>query len=504
MRARPLDRTSRRAVVAVLSAIAIVPASATAQETPPGPEPLAYDTFVQSTVIAVPPGGAQSGIATCPAGSRVVGGGVTTNSATPNNAVPWRIMLSGPLDETGSMANTADGDIARSWYAYVVGGGLFRISALCSRASDAFVETTDFQVQDNSTGNQGSAVATCPAGSRAIGGGVGSTGPAPAGDGFPLYRVMLSGPLDETGLTANTDDNDVARSWFGFVNNNSLAQRLFKVMALCSRTADATVAATSLTLGSDGAQAGAVTCPAGARILGGGVGTTGPTTGIASYQVMLSGPLDETGESARTANGDVARQWSAYVHNNTAAPELFKFFALCTGERTGGGGGGGSGGGGSTGSGTTGGGSGKPLRCGGKRATIVGTSGRDTLRGTRRSDVIVALGGNDRVLAGRGNDRVCAGGGKDRVAGDSGSDRLVGESDQDTLKGGSGNDLLDGGRAADLLLAGSGNDRLLGGTGNDLLEGDSGRDRLAGQSGRDTCVGGSGKDKAKCERRRKS
>ena len=200
----------------------------------------------------MPPGSAQSGLATCPAGSRVVGGGVTTNSATPNNAVPYRIMLSGPLDETGSTANTADGDIARSWYAYVAGGGLFRISALCSRASDAFVETTDFQVQDSATSTQGSAVATCPAGSRAIGGGVGSTGPTPAGDIFPFYRVMLSGPLDETGLTANTDDNDVARSWFGFVNNNSLAQRLFKVMALCSRAADATVAATSLTLGTMG------------------------------------------------------------------------------------------------------------------------------------------------------------------------------------------------------------------------------------------------------------
>ena len=127
--------------------------------------------------------------------------------------------------------------------------------------------------------------------------------------------------------------------------------------------------------------------------------------------------------------------------------------------------GGGPGGGGPGGG--PGGGKSVP-RCGGKRATIVGTRRSDRLKGTRRADVIVALGGNDRVSAGRGNDIVCAGTGKDRIAGGPGKDRL---------SGGSGNDVLSGG---------SGNDRLSGQSGKDKLIGSSGRDKLSGGPGRDT------------------
>ena len=508
MGSRSSGRPRVRVFAAVLGAIAIVPASASAQDRPP-PSSLGYDTIVKSTVIAVPPGNSGSGVATCPAGTRVVGGGVTTNSPTPEGFVRYRVQLSGPLDETGLTVNTGDGDVARSWYAALANedlgaGHLFKVSALCSRTSDAIIEATDVEVgRDTADPPQGAGAATCPAGTRVVGGGVGSMGRSPTGVRV-LYQTRLSGPVDETGLTANTDDNDVARGWFGFVSSEGEVE--FKVMALCSRAADATVTATELTLGAFGGRAAAAVCPAGARVLGGGVGSTGPTLGEFPYQVQVSGPLDETGDSGSTLDGDVARRWFGYVHNGSGASQLFKVFALCTGERSGGGPGGGGpgggGGGGGTLGGTSGGGSGKPLRCGGKRATIVGTNGRDRIRGTRRSDVIVALRGNDRIAGGRGNDRVCAGSGKDTVAGDSGSDRLLGEGDQDSLKGGSGNDALDGGRGADLLLAGSGNDRLLGGTGNDLLEGASGRDRMAGQSGRDTCLGGSGKDKGKCERGR--
>ena len=65
-------------------------------------------------------------------------------------------------------------------------------------------------------------------------------------------------------------------------------------------------------------------------------------------------------------------------------------------------------------------------RCAGRRATIVGTPGRDRLRGTQRADVIVALGGNDRVRAGAGRDIVCGGAGDDRLFGGPGRDRLLG------------------------------------------------------------------------------
>jgi uncharacterized delta-60 repeat protein len=120
-------------------------------------------------------------------------------------------------------------------------------------------------------------------------------------------------------------------------------------------------------------------------------------------------------------------------------------------------------------------------RCAGRRATIVGTAGRDALRGTRRADVIVALGGNDRIRAERGNDRVCGGAGNDLVTGRAGRDRVL------------------GGRGNDRLAGGGGRDSLLGQAGRDALFGGPGSDRLSGGGGRDNCLGGPGPDSTSCE-----
>jgi RTX calcium-binding nonapeptide repeat (4 copies) len=88
--------------------------------------------------------------------------------------------------------------------------------------------------------------------------------------------------------------------------------------------------------------------------------------------------------------------------------------------------------------------------CGGKRATRVGTAGKDDLKGTKRADVIVALGGADTIRALAGNDLVCAGKGRDTVLGGPGKDRLLGEGGVDALRGGPGKDKLIGGPGKDL------------------------------------------------------
>lgn len=89
-------------------------------------------------------------------------------------------------------------------------------------------------------------------------------------------------------------------------------------------------------------------------------------------------------------------------------------------------------------------------RCRGRRATIVGTRGRDVLKGTKERDVIVGLRGNDAIRGFGGNDLVCGGAGRDR------------------LFGGKGRDKLFGGKGADLLVGGPGKDRLRGGPGRDV------------------------------------
>lgn len=104
-----------------------------------------------------------------------------------------------------------------------------------------------------------------------------------------------------------------------------------------------------------------------------------------------------------------------------------------------------------------------PLRCDGKRVTIVGTPRNDRFTATRGDDVIAGLAGNDVLSGAGGNDTVC---------------------------GGSGNDTLKGNAGADRLFGGPGNDTLLGGSDGDTLTGGSGIDTCDGQAGSDTSVGG--------------
>jgi hypothetical protein len=425
----------RTVTCALLCALLLLPAGAQAA---PG-----SDTTVEAAEFSVLNRAAGSAAATCPAGSRVVGGGVDTTGPTPVGAalpIPYQVLASGPRDESGEPTSLSDGDIARQWYAYVWNGEngeqRFKVFALCSRTSDATIEATSVTV---AAGASAQVTAPCPGSSRVVGGGVDASSP-PRPDGAPHW-AQLSGPRDTDNIPANLDDGDIASRWHANMRTAAEAgTQNFKVYALCSSALQATAQVAELPLGARAAGTASAACPAGSRVTGGGVDASGPSPDAAApLLVLLSSPLDETGLPGDTADGDVARQWRGYVRNSTAAERVFEVIALCAREEAGGGGGGAT------------------RRCAGKRATIVGTSGRDVLRGTRRRDVIAALGGNDRVVAGAGNDIVCGG---------------------------------------------SGNDRVSGGRGNDRLIGQGGRDVLTGQRGRDKCEGGSGRDKASCERKR--
>ena len=90
-----------------------------------------------------------------------------------------------------------------------------------------------------------------------------------------------------------------------------------------------------------------------------------------------------------------------------------------------------------------------PPRCGGRAATILGTSGNDTIRGTDGPDVILGLGGNDVIRGLGGNDFLCGGPGKDRLIGGPGRDRMFGQGGNDGLFGDKGKDRHDGGSGRD-------------------------------------------------------
>ena len=95
-----------------------------------------------------------------------------------------------------------------------------------------------------------------------------------------------------------------------------------------------------------------------------------------------------------------------------------------------------------------------PRKCGGRRATILGTSRKDTIRGTCGPDVILGLGGNDTIRGLQGNDTICGGPGRDTLIGNEGNDRLLGEGQNDKLFGDNGSDSLDGGSGRDACRTG--------------------------------------------------
>ena len=82
--------------------------------------------------------------------------------------------------------------------------------------------------------------------------------------------------------------------------------------------------------------------------------------------------------------------------------------------------------------------------CKGKRATIVGTRGKDMLTGTDGRDVMVGLAGNDELTGLGGNDVMCGGAGKDHLTGGTGNDALLGGGGYDACKGGKGKDSASG------------------------------------------------------------
>jgi hypothetical protein len=271
------------------------------------------------------------GTATCPAGQRATGGGVDTTTGQPPTANgAYETQGSGPVDETGTVAATTDGETARGWMAGMrnLDGAPqdFRVFALCSTASDAVVKTRTLTLLSRDSGGE---VVTCDEGTRAVGGGVLPLDPISKTERQAL--VLQSGPVDETGTSSATEDGDIARGWFGGVHNRKEATSTFKLFVLCSATSDAIVEADEQTPSQE-IVPGAAVCPAGRHVTGGG--STSPTNpvikpGFQLPTLLVSTPQDDTATTSGTAVGDTARRWRAVVRNNTTTANTYKFFALC-------------------------------------------------------------------------------------------------------------------------------------------------------------------------------
>jgi hypothetical protein len=271
-----------------------------------------------------------SGVVMCPAGTRAVGGGAQplNGNFSPNNNA-YRVGFSGPVDDTGTPAATATGDVPRGWFVGVTAVSAiqttFRTYAICSATSDATIEST---LINNQAGTQERRV-DCTGGTRAIGGGV-TTSSAVSPMTMTHYPyINRSVPVDSSGTLTGTQTGDVPTAWLTSASpqNGSLT---YHYLAICSAASDATVQVAGFTVvnpPADGSSAATAICPAGQRALSGGVGVD--TIAAANYRTQVSGPLDASASPDGTDVGDVARSWYGAARTASGTTTAWRTIAVC-------------------------------------------------------------------------------------------------------------------------------------------------------------------------------
>ncbi len=139
--------------------------------------------------------------------------------------------------------------------------------------------------------------------------------------------VTASGPLDGSGDPAQTKDGDVARRWYASVEvSGAFLGPDLKVFAVCSPTSKATIEAKTFHAEQSATGEDFAVCPGKKRALGGGVMPKDKALGDI---VAASGPLDASGVTLNTDDGDKAKQWYAAQTNNMGGTATFKVFAIC-------------------------------------------------------------------------------------------------------------------------------------------------------------------------------
>jgi len=135
------------------------------------------------------------------------------------------------------------------------------------------------------------------------------------------------------------------------------------------------------------------------------------------------------------------------------------------------------------------------VSCGGKRADVVGTEGRDVIVvPSHGQQVIAGKGGNDRIVAKRNHDTICGGDGDDVIVAGQGADKVWGGPGDDVISTGRGKDRVRGEDDDDSITAGAGGDKLYGDEGDDSIDGDTGKDQIYGGEGDDSINSGPGGD----------
>jgi len=185
-------------------------------------------------------------------------------------------------------------------------------------AVPAVADTKDAKIGDaisvtNSTAAEATAI--CPAGERAVGGGI-VPGDSPEGVTF-----RYSAPTDATGDAFASDTGDVPKRWTARVTINPASSQTFKIFAVCANS-DVELVTRDFVIETS-IETKAARCPSGARAVGGGAFIEG------GY-LIASGPTDGNGTYAETTTGDAPRRWLATLRNQLGQPNEARVFAVCS------------------------------------------------------------------------------------------------------------------------------------------------------------------------------
>jgi len=304
---------------------------------------------VDVTTVPLADIGAHRGVtvtAACPAGARLVGGGSWLRRVSDPDALPTNgLVLGGTTTSTGASPvdlSVADGAAdPASWMSIANYTGVSEAGnqastfALCATSDGpehtvvaTASRTGTVAAQEASPPNV--ATATCPAGARLVGGGAATSTPDQVNDGVTVgnngnLKPLGSYPSDATGAPA-VDGSDDAGSWSAYGSAGvTSATDTVTAFALCSTDpATAPVEVARVDVDGPDAQPGTTptvataTCPAAARLLGGGYRVDESVAGVGSglqpqqgYHMRGSHPGTH---AAPTADGETNPQaWTALV-----------------------------------------------------------------------------------------------------------------------------------------------------------------------------------------------
>jgi hypothetical protein len=242
------------------------------------PRPPAGYKVVISTELTAPDGADTRGTVKCPAGTVPFGGGAIVSSPSTRANV----------GSTFPSGGTWFGDIKNASGAATT----FQVEVICGKRPKGYTVVRGANVV-NPVGSQSRAVATCPAGTRPLGGG----GTSNAFSSF--VDMNRTGPK--------------GRSWVVKENNASATEAELTAVVVCGKVNGyRVVTGPAFSAPAGGQKGGSAVCPAPTVPIGGGVFTTSKSVGVNVEGTIPSGD-----------------RWDSFMNNNTGFPATATAVAVC-------------------------------------------------------------------------------------------------------------------------------------------------------------------------------